>query len=269
MSLAIVHKIHINQRDKVNNAYTMTNKVALVTGSASGVGLAVALRLAKDGADLFLVDIDESGLEKAVAGVQEFGVKGVSHCADLSNADMCTQAIESAVSVFGRLDALCNVAGVMLPNHTVDMPREDFQKTLGVNLGAPFYLIQAAIPHLLESHGAIVNVASAVGITAQAYNAAYCATKAGLIQMTKSLAMEFITQPIRINAVAPGGMMTPLAMGLMNVAEPDQALISRAIPMRGLVEIDEVAGMVAYLCSDAASSYQGSCVVIDKGMCAG
>jgi len=253
----------------MNQASDMTNKVALVTGSASGLGLAVAKKLAQAGANLFLVDIDEAGLEKAVASIQELGVKATAYPADLSNADTCVAAIEAAVSAYERLDALCNVAGVMLPSHTVDMKRSAFQKTLAVNLEAPFYLIQAAIPHLLESHGAVVNVASAVGISAQAYNAAYCATKAGLIQMTKSLAMEFISTPLRINAVAPGGMMTPLAMGMMNVAEPDPALMARTSPMRGLVEIDEVATMVAYLCSDAASGYHGSCVVIDKGMCAG
>ncbi|MYM62365.1 SDR family NAD(P)-dependent oxidoreductase [Pseudomaricurvus sp. HS19] len=247
----------------------MKNKVVLITGAASGLGLATATRLAVAGADLSLVDVNEAGLAQAAEQLRSHGVRVLTRCCDLSVADNCQQSIAATLAEFGRLDGLCNVAAVMLPSRTTEMQAGAFEKTLAVNLAAPFYLIQAALPHLIESAGAIVNVASAVGITAQAYNAAYCATKAGLIQMTKSLAMEYMHDKVRINAVAPGGMMTPLARNMMNVTDPDPTLLGRASPLRGLVEMDEVADMVAFLASDQAQGYHGACIVIDKGMCAG
>ncbi len=245
------------------------NKVAIVTGAASGLGLAVALKLAQEKTDVCLVDINAESLAQAEDQVRSYDVKVLAHRADLSETGACKAVVDAVIDDFGRLDALCNVAGVMMPSHTTEMPQEAFQKTLAVNLAAPFYLIQSAIPHLIEADGAIVNVASAVGITAQAYNAAYCATKAGLIHMTKSLAMEYMKESIRINAVAPGGMMTPLTLSMVNLQDPDPELLGRSSPLRGLVELEEVADMVAFLSSEKAHGYHGACIVIDKGMGAG
>ena len=213
--------------------------------------------------------IDAAKLDAVAAEVRALGVQALVQAVDLSVAENCPAVVAAAVEAFGRIDALCNVAGVMIPSHSADMPLASFQLTLNVNLAAPFLLIQAALPHLLEAKGAVVNVASAVGITAQAYTAAYCATKAGLIHMTKSLAMEYMHQPIRFNAVAPGGMMTELARNMMNLQDADRSLQMRVAPLRGLVEIDDVAEMVAFLATDAADGYHGSVIVIDKGITAG
>lgn len=251
------------------NATLMTGKVALVTGAASGTGLAVAKKLAQAGADLCVVDLNKEGLEAAALTLRELGCKVLVQPADLSQPEQCAAAVNAAVNEFGRLDALCNVAGVMLPGHATEMSAATVQLTFAVNLAAPFFLMQAAIPHLLETSGAIVNVASAVGITAQAYNAPYCASKAGLIHMSKSLAMEYMHTPLRINVVAPGGMMTPLAMNMVGLQNPDPSLLGRASPLRGLVDVDDVADMVVHLASPAAKGYHGACIVIDKGMCAG
>lgn len=247
----------------------LSDKVAFITGAASGLGHAVARKFAAAGTNLFLVDIDGDGLIRTANALEDLGVQTRVLTVDLAFAENCSAAIKAAVDEFGRLDALCNVAAVMLPQHTTDMPPSAFATTLAVNLSAPFYLIQAAIPHLIEANGAVVNVASVAGITAQAYNAAYCASKAGLIQMTKSLAMEYMHTPIRINAVAPGGMMTPLVHNMRNVQDPDPNLMARTSPLRGLVDTEEVAEMVAFLGSDKAQGYHGTCIVIDKGMCAG
>src|SRR3546814_5863897 len=127
-----------------------------------------------------------------------------------------------------------------------------------------FHLIQAALPPLLAAHGAVVNVSSCGARVGQAYTAAYCATKAGLEHLTRSLAMEYMHQPIRFNAVAPGGMRTMLAAGMLKLTDADPALVKRYSPLRGLVEIDDVAEMVAFLASDAARGYHGAIIHLDN-----
>jgi NAD(P)-dependent dehydrogenase (short-subunit alcohol dehydrogenase family) len=247
----------------------MTGKTALVTGAAAGLGKATALRLARAGCDLNLVDINEQALAEVAEAARSLGVRATTQALDLSDVDNCRLAVAAAVTAFNRLDALCNVAGVFIPSHAQEMRTKDWDKTLAVNLSAPFHLIQAALPHLLEAQGAIVNVTSCAAHIGQAYTAAYCATKAGLTQLTKALAMEFMHQPVRINAVAPGGMMTKLAMGITKLQNADPSLLQRYSPMRGVVEIEDVAEMVAFLASDAAHSYHGAVINIDKGVTAG
>ena len=247
----------------------MSGKAALVTGAAAGLGKATALRLARAGADICLVDIDAEALASAAAEVRALGVKAINQAIDLADVDNCRNAVAAAVQAFGRLDALCNVAGVFLPTHFEQMNTPAWDKTLAVNLSAPFHLIQSAIPHLLEAHGAVVNVTSCAAHVGQAYNVAYSATKAGLTQMTKALAMEYIHKPIRFNAVAPGGMMTALAMAFRDLPDPDPSLLGRYSPLRGMVEVDDVAEMVAFLASDAARGYHGAVINIDNGITAG
>jgi meso-butanediol dehydrogenase / (S,S)-butanediol dehydrogenase / diacetyl reductase len=247
----------------------MKGKSALVTGAAAGLGRATALRLARAGADICLVDIDAQGLDAAAIEVRSLGVKAIALALDLGVADNCRSAVSATLQAFQRLDALCNVAAVFIPCHTTEMSADAWDKTLAVNLSAPFHLIQAAIPHLLEANGAVVNVTSCAAHVGQAYTAAYCATKAGLSHLTKSLAMEYMHKSVRFNAVAPGGMMTALAAGFRNLQDADPALIKRYSPLRGMVEIEEVAEMVAFLASDAASGYHGACINIDNGITAG
>jgi NAD(P)-dependent dehydrogenase (short-subunit alcohol dehydrogenase family) len=138
-----------------------------------------------------------------------------------------------------------------------------------VNLGAAFHLSKAAIPHLLAADGAIVNVASSAAFIGEAYAAAYCASKAGLVAMTKAMAMEYMRKPIRINAVAPGGMATNIAANLRLPEGADGELIKRFSGMRGLVEVDDVAEMIAHLASDAGRAFHGACVTMDRGIIAG
>ncbi|TGD71378.1 SDR family oxidoreductase [Mangrovimicrobium sediminis] len=247
----------------------MHDKVALVTGAAAGLGRATALELARAGASLSLLDINAQGLEETAAMVRELGARAQVQAIDLSETAQCAPAVAAAVEAYGRLDALCNVAAVFIPRHSAAMTDDELDTTLAVNLAAPFKLIRAAIPHLLETHGAVVNVTSCAAFMGQAYLAAYSATKAGLTHMTKSLAMEYMHQPIRFNAVAPGGMMTALAMGLTKLEDPDPSLLGRIAPLRGLVEVEDVAQMVAFLATDAARGYHGACINIDNGITAG
>ncbi|MCW1428736.1 SDR family NAD(P)-dependent oxidoreductase [Novosphingobium sp. JCM 18896] len=248
----------------------MTGRVALVTGAAAGLGRASALRLAEVGADLAITDVAEAGLEETAQTIRALGRKVLVLPLDLSQRANCRVAVERTVAEFGRLDSLCNVAGVMIPGPSASMTDEAWDLTMAVNLAAPFFLIRAAIPHLLEAKGAVVNVTSCAAFQGQAYFAAYCATKSGLANMTKALAMEFTNQPIRINAVAPGGMMTGLTDG-MKLLPPDTdwPLVQRIGSPRGLCEIEDVAETVTFLATDAARGYHGSVIQIDAGVTAG
>lgn len=247
----------------------MSGRVALVTGAAAGLGRATAIRLADLGADIAVTDIAEPGLEETAQAIRALGRKALVLPLDLAERANCRAAVDRTVAEFGRLDALCNVAGVMIPGATAAMTDEAWDLTIAVNLAAPFFLIRAAIPHLLEAKGAIVNVTSCAAFQGQAYFAAYCATKSGLTNMTKALAMEFMQKPLRVNAVAPGGMMTGLTEG-MKLLPPDTdwSLVQRIGSPRGLCEIEDVAECVAFLATDAARGYHGACINIDAGVTA-
>jgi NAD(P)-dependent dehydrogenase (short-subunit alcohol dehydrogenase family) len=244
----------------------MSGKAALVTGAASGLGRATALRLAEAGAQLCLVDLDPDGLAETA---KLAGEAVLVHQADLSDGEACAPAVAAAVDRFGRLDALCNIAGIIKFANSHEMPRELWDRTIAINLTAPFLLSQAAIPHLLESNGAIVNCASTAAFVGEAYAAAYCASKAGLVQMTKAMAMEYVRKPIRINAVAPGGMMTNIASGMTMPEGVEYDLIQRFSGLRGLIEVEDAAELIAMLASPAGRSYHGACVSIDAGITAG
>ena len=250
-------------------AIDMNGKVALVTGAASGLGKATALKLARCGADLCLVDFNEAGLRETAAQVEAEGVQVLSRQADLSDSEQCRPAVDAAVAHFGRLDALCNVAGIIRMAHAHEMPRADWDKIIAVNLTAPFLLSQAAIPHLLQSEGAIVNVASSAAYIGEAYAVAYCSSKFGLLGMTKALAMEYTRQPIRINAVGPGGMATNIGAEMSFPDNPDMELMSRYMGLRGMVEVEDVADMIALLASPAGRGFHGACINIDAGITAG
>jgi NAD(P)-dependent dehydrogenase (short-subunit alcohol dehydrogenase family) len=249
----------------------MSGKTALVTGAASGLGRATAIKLAEAGATVCLVDVNEAGLAETAAMLAKTEV--MIHSANLADPDACAAIVPAAVARFGRLDALCNIAGIIRMAHSHEMPREHYLQTIAINLNAPWFLSQAAIPHLLESDsvggGAIVNCCSSAAFIGEAYAAAYCASKAGLMNMTKAMAMEYSRKPIRINAVAPGGMMTNISDGMSFPSEAEMDLVARYSGLRGLVEVDDVADLITMLASPAGRSYHGACVSIDAGITAG
>jgi NAD(P)-dependent dehydrogenase (short-subunit alcohol dehydrogenase family) len=245
----------------------MKGKAAIVTGAASGLGRATAIKLAEAGADLCIVDVNEERLRETAGLLGSAQV--LIHAANLADPDACAAIVPTAVAKFGRLDALCNIAGIIRMAHSHDMPRDHYLQTIAINLNAPWFLSQAAIPHLLENNGAIVNCCSSAAFIGEAYAAAYCASKAGLMNMTKAMAMEYSRKSIRINAVAPGGMMTNISDGMTFPSEAEMDLVARYSGMRGLVEVDDVADLIVMLASPAGRSYHGACVSIDAGITAG
>lgn len=248
-------------------ASDMTGKAALVTGAAGGLGRATAVALANAGAEICLVDVNADGLAET-AGL--IATRTHVHATDLRQPENCKAAVATAVETFGRLDALCNVAGVLKLANAHEMSVEDWRLILGVNLDAPFFLCQAAIPHLLASgDGAIVNVSSLAAHIGEAYAVAYCASKGGVSQMTKALAVEYMNQPLRINAISPGGMNTPMGASFAPPQGADLSLLANLRPPRGVIELEDMAGMIAYLASPASSGFHGADLQMDKGMTAG
>ncbi|MET0293977.1 MAG: SDR family oxidoreductase [Luteibacter sp.] len=248
-------------------AFDMTGKAALVTGAASGLGRATAIALADAGADVCLVDLNAAGLEETAGSI---ATRAHVHATDLGKPDACKAAVAAAVNAFGRLDALCNVAGVLKFANAHEMSVEDWNLIVGVNLSAPFFLCQAAIPHLLASgDGAIVNVSSLAAHIGEAYAVAYCASKGGVSQMTKALAVEYMNRPLRINAISPGGMNTPMGASFAPPPGADLSLLANLRPPRGMIELADMANMIAYLASPASSGFHGADLQMDKGMTAG
>jgi len=213
--------------------------------------------------------MNAEGLEETAQQVKALGRRAHVVATDLANSLNCSTAVASAAEAFGRLDALCNVAGILIVAHATEMSKPQWDKIIGVNLAAPFHLIQAAIPHLLKTNGAVVNVTSQAAFIGQAYMAAYCATKAGLTHMTKALAVEYTRQPIRFNAVAPGGMMTPMGSTIQMPENIDAELWKRVFAMRGIVEVEDVAELVAFLATPASRGYSGACICLDNGVTIG
>jgi NAD(P)-dependent dehydrogenase (short-subunit alcohol dehydrogenase family) len=247
----------------------MSGKVALVTGAGGGIGQASAVALARAGADVALVDLKEEGLAETAARIEALGRRVLILAVDLAEAAVCHGAVASTVTQFGRLDALCNIAGILRLAHSHEMAVDDWNHVIAVNLSAPFLLSQAAIPHLLKVDGAIVNVCSQAAHMGEAYSAAYCASKAGLSQLTKAMAIEYVHTGLRINAISPGGLNTPIGASFVPPEGADMSLLARFRPLRGLVEVDDMAAMITFLASPAARGFHGADINMDKGITAG
>jgi meso-butanediol dehydrogenase/(S,S)-butanediol dehydrogenase/diacetyl reductase len=226
-----------------------TGKVALVSGAGSGIGKAIAQRLTDEGAAVVATDLI-----------------GLDVVCDVTSMDSCHEAVMTTLDRHGRLDILCNVAGIGVAHPIVSFPVEDWRRIVDVNLTGTFQLSQAALPALLDGGGCIVNLASVSGLRGSPYNAAYAASKAAQISLTKSMAVELAKQGVRVNAVAPSAADTPFLSRFSLPDEADMALVARASPPMGVIlQADEIAAAVAYLCSDEAKSITGSVLVIDGG----
>ena len=183
---------------------------------------------------------------------------------DVTDPDSVAATVSEVMRRHGRLDVLANVAGIGLARRIGDLTLDEWRRVLDVNLTGTFLLSQAALPALIEARGTIVNMASMAGLRATPYNAAYCASKGGVIMLTKSMALEFAGDGVRVNAVCPASVDTPFLRGFRLPEGADMALLSRAAsPMGRLIDPAEVAAAVAYLASDEAATVSGTTLVID------
>jgi meso-butanediol dehydrogenase / (S,S)-butanediol dehydrogenase / diacetyl reductase len=240
-------------------------KVALITGAGSGMGRAITLRLAEEGASVFAVDIDAGRLAETQRDTA--GTVAIRQ-ADLAEPEVCRQVVADCVGEFGRLDVLGNVAGIFFAANVVDVTPEQYRRLMAVNLDAYFFLAQAAIPHLLETGGNIVNIASNAGLQGVPYAVAYSASKGGVVQLTRALAVEFIKTPLRVNAIAPAGTRTNLTAGTSFPADMDVDLAVRMAGWRGMAEPEDIAAVFALLASDEARAVTGAIYTVDNGITA-
>lgn len=230
------------------------NKIAVVTGAASGIGAATAARLRSEGG--------------AVVGIDRDPVDGVDLAIQLDLLDVgaISSAVAQVMDSYGCIDILCNIAGLGHFARDEDETLEAWNRVIGVNLTGTFFMSQACLPHLIESHGNIVNTASTAGTHAQPWSSAYSASKGGVVALTQTMAITNGRSGIRVNCIAPGGVETPIANQFTPPEDVDLTIMSRILPFDRPAEPSELAAAFAFLASDDASYCNGIVLRVDGGM---
>lgn len=243
----------------------LEGKVAVVTGAARGIGAAVAVKLAEQGADVVVNDIvDEAGFADVCAKIEANDARALTITADISKPAEAKRLVEEAISALGRIDILVNNAGITKDNLIMRMSEAEWDDVIAVNLKGTFNCLQAAArPMLKQRSGAIVNLASVVGVVGNAGQANYAASKAGVIGLTKTAAKELASRGIRVNAVAPGFIETDMTKKL---PEEFTGKLIEMIPLGFLGSPEHVADVVVFLASEAAAYVTGEVIKIDGGL---
>ena len=242
-----------------------SDRIVLVTGAASGIGRAVAERLAAEGGSIFGVDVQGDALAALAKTLRADGVEiDVRRC-DVSNESAVEESVAACVTRFGKLDVLVNVAAILRADRLHELRTADWQRVLAVNLTGTFFMCRAALPHLLATRGNIVNVSSTAAIHAQPYAGAYAASKGGVLALTRSIAIDYVKQGVRANAVLPCDVATPIFSQFQMPEGGDWKLVKRVMAPKGSGTPSDVAGVVAMLASDDAAHVTGAEVRVDGG----
>jgi NAD(P)-dependent dehydrogenase (short-subunit alcohol dehydrogenase family) len=243
-------------------------KAVYITGAGAGLGRATAELFAAEGAKVFCVDLNGDAVVETVRGIRSGGGTALGGVADVTDLDSVEASVEYMVEQFGGLHLLVNVAGVGKASRFEEIDEREWSRTMAVNLNGVFHTTKAALPHLLaEKGGAIVNVASIAGLRGQAYCAAYCASKAGMINFTRTIALEFASRGLRANCVAPGGIQTDLINHFMPREDFEPQLIAyySPPPPGRLAKPQDVAHSIAFLASKEARMINGAVLTCDGG----
>jgi len=239
--------------------------VVLVTGASSGIGAAIAIAFAENGWEVMAAGRDEGRLEE-VADVSE---RIVTWAGELSSSEDCDELVADTIDEFGEIDCLINNAGIIIRGNAADTSDDDWRKTMTVNLDVPFFLSRAALPYLLTAEGSIVNIASDWGLRGGERAVAYCASKGGLVLLTRAMARDHARAGLRVNAICPGDVDTPMLAAEAEAEGMDiedyMEEASESVPSGRIAEPEEVAALALFLASDAATHINGTTVAIDGG----
>lgn len=242
-------------------------KTAIVTGAGSGLGRATAIRLAAEGAAVGCFDLVVDAAAKTADDIGQAGGSGRAYRVDVADPGSVREAVAAAAAALGRPSVLVNCAGIGKFANSHEMPFEDWSRIIGVNLTGTFLMAQAVLPYMLDGGGNIVNIASNAGLMGAPYSAAYCASKGGVIQLTRALADEYLRRGVRVNVVAPGSINTPLQEAFQQLPEgANLKAIAKLITPLGSAEPEEIAALVAFVASDEGRYMTGSVVSIDGGL---
>ena len=244
----------------------LNGKKALITGAASGIGRATAIKFAAEGASVTIADINETGLDETASMMASTPRIAAFDAADPAS---CQALVANAAS--DGLDILCNISGILDWGASETFPVAKFERIMAVNTTSVFVLCQAALPHLIESRGCIVNTASTAGLSGSAYNVAYAASKHAVVGITRSLAVEMAKKGVRVNAICPGLVMTPMTGIKPSDPDLDWQLIMRNAPKLadGACQPEDIAELFIFLASDKARKVTGSLYSMDGGQLAG
>ena len=249
----------------------LEGRVALITGAASGQGRAAAVRFASHGASIAIADIDDEGSAQTAAMVESEGAKAITIHADVSRRADCEAMVAACASAFGRLDVLYNNAAIQMSGRLLDCSEEDWDRTIATNLDAVFWTCRAALPVMLEGDGgSIINTASVLGLIGSEGYVAYGAAKAGLVALTRQIAVEYGPR-VRANVIAPGSIDTPRFRKVAEAMDDTDGFLTgltRVIPLQRLGTAEDVAGIALFLASDLSAYVSGAVIPADGGLAA-
>lgn len=239
-------------------------RIAVVTGAASGIGRATAIRLGTEGAAVIAADISD-GVHGVVDEIRAAGGRADAVLSDVSQRAGAEAPIDAALEIHGRVDVLCNIAGVLAAAHSDQVPDEQWERIIAINLTGVFYTTRRALPALVESKGSIVMASSTSALSGHPWMTAYSASKGGVLAMTRTLAMEYARRGVRVNAVAPGGITTPMVGGLELPDDVDFSLFDRISPLDEFRGPETVASAICFLAAPEAAHINGEVLRVDGG----
>ena len=247
----------------------LKDKVAIITGGASGIGKATAILFAEHGAKIIVADIDAQGANQTVTDIHDAGNEGIYVQTDVSVSENTQRMVQEALNNYGKLDILFNSAGIAMRLPVGDLPEADWHRCLNVNLTGVYLCSKAAIPAMQKNGGgSIINMSSIYGLVGGDVRAAYVASKGGVTNLTRGMALDYVVDNIRVNCICPGFVETPLVAGVVKTAQEYRNLADKH-PMRRLAQPEEIAYGALYLASDESAFVTGIALPIDGGYTAG